>query len=383
MNVAVDTLNHRVLVDGVPRGSKGSGAGEFHYPSAAMIVNSRAYIVDSWNHRIQVFDLPEWKFAFEFGGFFCPKWIALLHRDTPLLAVVDTNHRRLSFHDLDGNPTSTVELDYERFPVRADSQGRDALNVTYENGHAQIVGWGFASKWQKPMSVVKDLNGYFYVSDFGNRTVEKFDASGRFLARILGPEELVTPRRMLMHFGDLLVADYPSDSIYVCDTFQNTVRKWEYPFSSPGLIGRDWNQNLWIGSYALEASDDGARFMVFDRNYQFLRHAHFVESRQPASIAFYDGRVFIADQHAASVLIFDIEGRLQESVPAGPAIRCVAHDGDGNMHIGNYPVMDLQWDPLTKEMYELDFVTKAVRCKPVFRDLSFEFTENWSKAAAD
>src|SRR5438552_11306886 len=114
-SIEVDTLHHQIVVGVVGRGRLGSRPGEFHYPSSVAVVNSRAYVADSWNHRVQVFDLPDWKFAFEFRDFFCPKWIEVVHDSGgPLLFVVDTNNARICFHEPDGRRVGTFDLGTRR-----------------------------------------------------------------------------------------------------------------------------------------------------------------------------------------------------------------------------------------------------------------------------
>jgi len=148
---AVDELAHRVVVersDGEFRfvGEPGSGAGQFRYPRSLALAGNRAYVVDSWNHRVQVFTLPEWNFRSSFGSLgsepgslFCPSWIAVVERpgEPTLLAVVDRNNRRLSFHEADGDADGefrfAIELDGPWFPVRVRYENA-SIDVQYEDG---------------------------------------------------------------------------------------------------------------------------------------------------------------------------------------------------------------------------------------------------------
>src|ERR1700733_4852074 len=133
-SIEVDTLHHQIVVGVVGRGRRGSKPGQFNYPSSVVVVNNRAYVADSWNHRVQVFDLPDWKFAFEFGDFFCPKWIEVVNdRMGPLLFVVDTNNARLCFHRLDGSRAGTFEFENRRFPVAAHVLNSEEIKVVFED----------------------------------------------------------------------------------------------------------------------------------------------------------------------------------------------------------------------------------------------------------
>lgn len=123
--IAVDDLAHRLAVeqaDGRFRfvGGPGDGPGQFHYPRGVAIIDDRAYVVDSWNHRIQMFSLPECDYIGEFGGlgsaegeFFCPDGIlaVLCDNGDRWLSVADTNNRRIAFHSPDGAFLFAIDAD--------------------------------------------------------------------------------------------------------------------------------------------------------------------------------------------------------------------------------------------------------------------------------
>jgi hypothetical protein len=140
--IIVDETGHRIHVqqpDGNTKtyGRKGSGPGEFHYPRGILVLEELAYVVDSWNHRVQVFELSAWKYRFEFGGFgtdpgkfFCPCSITF---SDPWLIVADTNNARLSFHKQDGQFLFTSGVSGNQFPRKIRS-ANGPLEVQYENG---------------------------------------------------------------------------------------------------------------------------------------------------------------------------------------------------------------------------------------------------------
>jgi hypothetical protein len=145
--IVVDETRHRVAVEqagGAFRfvGEPGDGAGQFRYPRSIVLVGDRACVVDSWNHRVQLFSLPDWTFVSSFGSlgrgpgaFFCPSGIAAIDPTgvETLLAVADRNNRRLSFHDVGGTFRFAVGLDSEWFPVDVRYDGR-SIEVRYEDG---------------------------------------------------------------------------------------------------------------------------------------------------------------------------------------------------------------------------------------------------------
>lgn len=138
----VDETNHCIVAqhpDGSMQihGHKGSGPGEFHYPRSLLMLGSLAYVVDSWNHRVQVFEVPGWKYQFEFGKagsgdgqFFCPSSVAFFD---PWLVIADTNNARLSFHGNDGRFLFSSGVSGNSFPRKV--RGVDGrIEVQYENG---------------------------------------------------------------------------------------------------------------------------------------------------------------------------------------------------------------------------------------------------------
>lgn len=383
-SIKLDTPRHRVIVDTVPRGKKGTRAAEFHYPISVVVVGHRAYVVDSWNHRVQVFDLPDWKFAFEFGGFFCPKWIVAVEDEgKQLLLVVDTNNRRLTFHEPSGMQVAEFATTYRRFPVMATNlttpvvagfspRSSQVVEISYEDGFTESFelakllhpDW-WSTKLQKPISLVRDLRGLIYVSDFGRRVVEKFDADGNFIAKILGPDVLKVPGKMAMNADDLLVTDRPANAVHIYSTATGDYRRWDYPFPAPGVIGRDPAGNIWVGEYKPEPDANGSTLYVFGSNYDFIRTVRLAESQQPTALAVVHGHVFVADQAARNVLIFDSNGNFLQTLrpePYSAPVWALTLD-NGHISVGSGPVVDLLWSPDGSRLYCIDFESATVTVK--------------------
>ena len=115
----VDSGNHRVQVfdrDGRYLrgwGSFGSEPGQFNEPWGITVDDQFVYVADTWNHRIQKFSLNgQFVLAFGVSGvpatgetgaglFFGPRDIIIL--DDGVLAVTDTGNHRLQLFDPDGN----------------------------------------------------------------------------------------------------------------------------------------------------------------------------------------------------------------------------------------------------------------------------------------
>ena len=145
--VAVDEVEHRLAIqqpDGTFRflGQKGSAPGQFHYPRSIEILDGIAYVVDAWNHRVQMFELPAWTFKGTFGKdgdplgqLFCPSSITVLHRDNhdTWLLITDTNNNRLSFYDTAGRYLFESELLRSRHPINAQVR-EQSIEVQYDDG---------------------------------------------------------------------------------------------------------------------------------------------------------------------------------------------------------------------------------------------------------
>jgi sugar lactone lactonase YvrE len=372
VSIEVDSLHHKIIINGKTSGKFGSGPGEFHYPSNAVVLDDRAYVCDSWNHRVQVFKLPEWKFDFEFGEFFCPKWIEMVEdRGRPLLLVVDTNNARVCFHEPNGRRYAVFSFESHTYPVKARLVDCETVEIIFEDEHtesfdiANIIrcsDWGH--RLDKPVCLVRDDRGFIYVSDFGRRTVEMYDTSGSFVGEVLGPDVLKLPGKMVMNGDDLIITDRPANAVFIYDTVKETHRRWDYPFNAPGFVGRDARGNIWVGSYTCEPNPKGATFPVFTRDYEFLRTVTFRETKQPTCVGFAADRVLIGDQHARNVFIFSEDGVFNKTLrdqPYDAPVWSVRFDDAGHIYVGVGPVVDLLWLSELKRLYYIDFDTSSVR----------------------
>jgi hypothetical protein len=131
--IFVDELNHRLIVEDA-RGTLRVITGDFRYPRSVAVLGSLAYVVDSWNHRVRAFYVPEWTVAFDFGSLFCPSSIAIVG---DLLVIADTNNRRLSFHQPNGSLVFTYSLD--GFPKRVTVDNSGTITVRYDDGEAETL----------------------------------------------------------------------------------------------------------------------------------------------------------------------------------------------------------------------------------------------------
>jgi hypothetical protein len=372
---AVDTLHHRINTGGRLLGRQGKAPGEFFYPSAVVVAGNRAFIADSWNHRVQVFDLPAWTFALEFGDFFCPRWIgAAEYRGKPLLIVVDTNNDRICFHDLTGERLGTFCFQSRRFPVSARVVLPGAIEVAFEDGRTEtymIEALINSKPWKAgfvhPVSIVRDPFGCLYVADDGQRVVEKFDRDGSRVGEVLGPAQLAAPRKMVLNGNDLIVMDRGSRSVAIWDTTALRYRPWDCGLGGADIAGCDPGGAIWIGFRPEEPDSRGATFLVFDPQYRFQRRVIFRESFQPTGIAFSGDLVLISDQTAQNVFVFRQSGELSgllNDTPGPEPIWSVRVDA-GRTDIAAGPIADVLYLPDSMSLYSLGFSGGVIMRTPL------------------
>jgi DNA-binding beta-propeller fold protein YncE len=150
-----DTLRHQLLVLGMDGsliqviGKRGSGPGEFNFPTAVTLSAGRVYVVDSMNFRIQAFT-PDGKFINSFGQ--QGNQSGTLSRPKGIAA------------DTDGN-LYVVDALFETVQV-FDAAGR----LLYYFGS---TGTG-PGQFQLPSGISIDARNRIYVADSQNRRVQVF-----------------------------------------------------------------------------------------------------------------------------------------------------------------------------------------------------------------
>lgn len=288
-------------------GESGALEGQFSFPKdLAVDADGNVYVVDSQNHRVQKFDsegefITAWgSFGTEPGQFSEPWGIAVNEEGT--IYVADTwNHRIQSF-------TSDGEL-LSYWGVFQDTGGQlsEPLGMLYG-----------------PRDIAIDAEGNLYVTDTGNKRIQKFDGEGNPLDQWGGSG--ASAGQFLEPVG---IAIDTEGQIYVADT---------------------WNQ----------------RIQVFDEDFQFLRQwavqGWMGESvvNKPYLAVDDQGRVYATDPEGSRVMVFDNEGKLLAvwgkygtddasfDLPTG-----IALDEEGNVYISdsnNHRIM--KFAPLDLEAAE-------------------------------
>ncbi|OQY44139.1 MAG: hypothetical protein B6242_13315 [Anaerolineaceae bacterium 4572_78] len=193
-------------------GSNGFGDGQFVSPRAFTISpKGELYVADSGNHRIQVFDqngtyLRGW--GGEEGsdaGQMSEPWGIAVSEDGKVYVADTWNHRIQifdedgiylsefgSFVSTDGNPASEPGAFWGPRDVVIDEEGNVYVSDTGNkrvqkftpNGEF-ITAWGgggvIPGRFEEPVGLAIDSDGYIYVADTWNRRIQKFDANFEFV----------------------------------------------------------------------------------------------------------------------------------------------------------------------------------------------------------
>ena len=251
------TEAHRELQSLGTWGQSGIEEGQFSFPKdLALDSEGNVYVVDSQNNRIQKFDpegnlLTAWgSFGQEPGQFSEPWGIAV--DSEGFVYVADTwNHRIQRF-------TSDGEL-VTYWGVFQDTGG--------ELAEPQGTLYG-------PRDIAIDHEGNLFVTDTGNKRVQKFDAEGNPLGEWGGAGSEVG--QFLEPVG---IAIDQEANIYVADTWNQRVQVFDEDFQ----FVRQWRVDGWVGESIVNKP-----YLALDGQ----------------------GRVYVTDPEGYRVLVFSGEGEL-------------------------------------------------------------------------
>jgi uncharacterized protein (TIGR03663 family) len=264
----VDLPSTRVWGDG---GNAGTGPGRFNHPRGiAAGPDGRVYVVDSDNHRVQVFDAD---------GTFLQQWGSNCNLATGLGCV-----------DPDGSgPLESGDGQFqEPWGIAVGPDGRVYVADTW-NHRIQVfdADGTFLAKWGTygqsedaswlfygPRDVAVDASGRVFVTDTGNKRVMVFDQEGTYLQQWggegAGPGQLEEP---------VGIAVTPNGTVYVADTWNQRVQV----FDGDGTFLRQWTVEAWYGESVVNKP-----YLALDGK----------------------GRVYITDPEGYRVAVFSGEGDL-------------------------------------------------------------------------
>jgi uncharacterized protein (TIGR03663 family) len=252
-------------------GETGTAPGQFNHPRGiAAAPDGSLFVVDSDNHRIQVFDT---------NGAFLRQW---------------GSHCNLA----------------------------EDLGCTDPDGDGPLqYGDG---QFQEPWGIALDQDGRVYVADTWNHRIQVFDTNGAFLSKwgtygqtATSAELLYGPRDVAVDpTGRVFVSDTGNKRILVYDGQGNLLHQWGGGGIVEGYFEEPVGLDLDAAGVLYVADTWNQRVQAFDAGYQFLRQwpveAWYGESvvNKPYLAVDDQGRVYITDPEGYRVAVFSSEGDL-------------------------------------------------------------------------
>jgi uncharacterized protein (TIGR03663 family) len=265
------TENHVDLGVAGTWGEFGVGPGQFNHPRGVAVgPGGEVYVVDSDNHRVQVFDA---------GGVLLRQWGSQCNLATEQGCA-----------DLDGDgPMVYGDGQFqEPWGIAVAEDGRVYVADTW-NHRVQVFDSNgtFLNKWGAygqtsdeswllygPRDIAVDGQGRVFVTDTGNKRIMVYDRDGNYLAQ--WGSEGITPGS----FSEPVGIDVDAEgNIYVADTWNQRIQV----FGSDFAYLYEWPVDAWYGQ------------SVVNKPYLAVDDA---------------GRVYVTDPEGYLVIVFDREGEL-------------------------------------------------------------------------
>jgi DNA-binding beta-propeller fold protein YncE len=276
-------------------GQASTREGEFYRPfGVAVTENSELLVSDTYNNRVQVFDLNTGSFINKIGAagitggqYNQPADLYCLNGD---VVIADSSNSRLQRSTVAGAYIEQLRPDTSLLttqPVRIaiDSKNRKVFVLDREDGSItvlnlegeviQVIGSSGAGKNQfyLPEGLAVDNRGYLFVADTGNARIQMVAPDGTFVKNWgvygSGDGQFFKPSSVALDSSD--------NYLFIADREKNRIQKF------------DTDGNFIIGWGVLGASDDGFNY--------------------PAGLAINeDGYCYVADRDNDRIKKYDING---------------------------------------------------------------------------
>jgi len=290
VEVTTDYMDaYRELASVLTWGEPGALEGQFSFPKGLAIDSEgNVYVVDSQNHRVQKFDsegefITEWGSSGEAEGQFSEPWGIAVDGDDNVYVADTWNHRLQKF--------------------TADGEFVTYWGVFQDTGGELLEPQGM---FYGPRDIAIDDEGNLYVTDTGNKRVQKFDSEGNPLGQWGGagpaPGQFVEP---------VGIAIDQEGRIYVADTWNQRIQVFDEDF---GFLSQ-WRVEAWLGESVVN---------------------------KPCLAVDGEGNIYTTDPEGYRVLVYDLEGELLATfgkygtdgssfdLPTG-----IAADGEGNVYVSD------------------------------------------------
>ena len=267
-------------------GSSGTGDGEFNHPRGISVDNDEVYVTDTYNHRVQVFDLD---------GVFKRKWGTPAVGDGQIVApegifvynnevyVVDSYMARIKVFDINGIFKRT---------------------------------WGGSGSgdgnFEAPRGIMV-YNDEVYVADSHNFRIQVFDLDGIYQRQWgssgTGDGEFNMPFGIAVYNDEVYVTDDDNHRIQVFDLVGTFKRKW----GSTGAGDGEFNhpRGISVDNDEVYVTDDvGNRIQVFEIDGTYKRQWGSLgvgdgEFEKPIDIDVYNDEVYVPDEDLYRIQVFD------------------------------------------------------------------------------
>jgi sugar lactone lactonase YvrE len=280
-------------------GEEGSAAGQFIVPfDIALDSNNNIYVVDTYNHRIQVFTASG-DFSYTIGKrgngqkeFFAPSGIAIDSNNN--IYIGDSFNHQVQVLNASGD-------------------------FSYSLGSGSLS--SDPGKFNQPSGVVVDTNGNFYVADVLNHRIQVFTADGNYSFSLgtqgSDPGQFHSPVKVALdNSGYIYVADSLNHRIQVftaqCEFSYSigTGSEGSDPgkFNTPQGVDVDSNGRIYV------ADTENFRIQVFTASGAYDYSINLQENK-PYSVKVYNNKIYVTCGH--SVVVYNCPSQITHTIASG------------------------------------------------------------------